>query len=276
MFGSTVLEVAIGLVFCYASVALIVSSINEGIASALKLRSKSLLTGIKDLLNDRGFQGLARDVYNHALVNPIDPGTAVTEQQLKNKPAYVEPRQFALALIDTVQTVPGNFAQLGNDIGNIADPQLRQLLQGMYARADGNLENLRDAVAAWFDTSMDRVSGAYKRQSQLICFLLGFVIAGLFNIDSFHLFHSLWLHPALTEELSRLPAGTDVTSAVARLEALPIGWKGPLTPGIDSLIVVVGWLVTASSALFGAPFWFDLLQRLIQLRGTGAKPGERK
>lgn len=51
MFNSTVLEVAIGLVFCYASVALITSSIYEALASWLGLRSKNLLTGIKSLLN---------------------------------------------------------------------------------------------------------------------------------------------------------------------------------------------------------------------------------
>jgi hypothetical protein len=37
----------------------------------------------------------------------------------------------------------------------------------------------------------------------------------------------------------------------------------------------VGWLVTAAAALFGAPFWFDLLQRLVNLRGTGTKPDEK-
>jgi len=51
MFSSTVLEVAIGLVFCFASVALITSSIYEAISSWLDLRSKTLFTGIKDLLN---------------------------------------------------------------------------------------------------------------------------------------------------------------------------------------------------------------------------------
>ena len=39
-------------------------------------------------------------------------------------------------------------------------------------------------------------------------------------------------------------------------------------------MLFAGWLVTASSALFGSPFWFDLLQRMVQLRGTGKKPDE--
>jgi hypothetical protein len=37
---------------------------------------------------------------------------------------------------------------------------------------------------------------------------------------------------------------------------------------------VVGWLLTASTALFGAPFWFDLMQRVVRMRGTGARPEE--
>jgi hypothetical protein len=35
-------------------------------------------------------------------------------------------------------------------------------------------------------------------------------------------------------------------------------------------------MVTASTTLFGAPFWFDLLQRAVQMRGTGSKPEERR
>jgi hypothetical protein len=35
-----------------------------------------------------------------------------------------------------------------------------------------------------------------------------------------------------------------------------------------------GWLVTASTTLFGAPFWFDLLQRAVQLRSTGTRPDD--
>jgi len=273
MFNSTVLEVAIGLVFCYASVTLIVSSINEGIASALKLRSKTLLVGVKSLLNDKNFQGLAKGIYNHALVNPMEPGTAKTERELRNKPSYIEPQHFALALIDILQTVPGNFAQLGTDINNIADPQLKQLLQRLYMQASGKIENLQNEVADWFDASMERVAGAYKRQTQLTCFLLALLIAGLFNIDSIHLFGSLWQHPALAEEVRSIPAGSDVAEALKGLKELPIGWES-FPPSLDRSLfpVLVGWLITASSALFGAPFWFDLLQRLIQLRGTGAKP----
>ena len=75
MFGSTVLEVAVGLTFCYATVALIVSTVQEALASALQLRARSLLRAIQSMLNDPGFTALARSVYAHALVDPQADGS---------------------------------------------------------------------------------------------------------------------------------------------------------------------------------------------------------
>jgi hypothetical protein len=37
-----------------------------------------------------------------------------------------------------------------------------------------------------------------------------------------------------------------------------------------------GWLVTALATLFGAPFWFDVLQSVTRLKGAGPSPMERK
>jgi hypothetical protein len=36
-----------------------------------------------------------------------------------------------------------------------------------------------------------------------------------------------------------------------------------------------GWLITAFAALFGAPFWFDVLQSVIRLKGSGPSPAEK-
>ncbi len=273
MLNSTILEVAIGLIFCYASVALIVSSINEAIASAFKWRSTSLLEGIKSLLNDPQFNGLARDVYNHGLVCHQDPGNAKSEDDLNNKPSYIHPKHFAIALIDNIQTIPGDFAQLGKDIDNLQDPQLKQLLQGIYGRASGQIESVHTEVAAWFDAGMNRLSGNYKRHSQLYCFIIALFIAGLFNIDSFHLFTTLWQHPSITAGITPPASSTDIPWEM--LMSLPIGWpsNGTLSISAISGIQLAGWLVTASATLFGAPFWFDLLQKLVRLRGTGNKPG---
>ncbi len=70
-----------------------------------------------------------------------------------------------------------------------------------------------------------------------------------------------------------MPAAQDAAQAMRNLMTLPLGW-GTVPSSI--LLAIVGWLVTASTALFGAAFWFDLLQRLINLRGTGQKPGKNQ
>jgi hypothetical protein len=275
MLNSTVLEVAIGLSFCYASVALIVSTIQEALASALRLRARCLLDGIKSMLNDPHFNGLARDLYAHALVNPHDDLHRASSQSVAGKPSYIAPKNFAIALVDQLQTVPGNYAQLGRDIDAIGDPQIRRLLQSMYQRADGDLALFHESLAGWFDGAMERVSGAYKRRALLISLLLSMLLAILLNIDSIHLFRSLWQHPALAAQIAAAPNTLD-PHVLKDFWDLPIGWtEFPPKRDYAFLLQVAGWLITASTALFGAPFWFDLLQRAVQMRGTGAKPEEK-
>jgi hypothetical protein len=275
MLGSTVLELAVGLTFCYATVALIVSTVQEALASALSLRAHTLLDGIKSMLNDQKFAGLARALYSHALVNPHDNGQAANQRALRTKPSYIEPLHFAIALVDAIQTMPGNYAQLGRDIDAIRDTQVKRALQGIYQRAGGNPQAFQDGLAAWFDSSMERISGSYKRRSMLVSLLLSLLLAILFNIDSIHLFRSLWQHPAVAAQLVAAPSSVD-QKTIDALFSLPIGWTTfPPAFNQDFALQVVGWALTASSALFGAPFWFDLLQRTMQLRGTGSKPDEK-
>jgi hypothetical protein len=271
MLGSTVLEVAIGLTFCYGTVALIVSTVQEALASAFRLRANTLLAGIKSMLNDPNFEGLARAVYAHSLVNPHVDGTEVSERDLPNKPSYIEPAHFAIALVDSLWKLPGDFLQLASAIDEIPDPQLRKALQGMYGRAR-DLQHFQEMLAGWFDNAMARMSGAYKRQQMLISLLLSLLLAILLNIDSIHLFRALWQAPALAAHLHDVPGKLDPDTLNALL-ALPIGWTHfPPALSTDFALQVAGWVMTASTALFGAPFWFDLMQRVVRMRGTGEKP----
>ncbi|MFP5392396.1 MAG: hypothetical protein ACLGI6_12780 [Gammaproteobacteria bacterium] len=270
MFGSTVLEVAVGLTFCYATVALIVSTVQEALASALRLRARMLLDGVRAMLGDPGFTGLARSVYHHALVNPHDSAPD-NPRALAGKPGYIAPRDFAIAVLEAVQTIPGDFAQLGRDIDALDDPAVKRALQGFYQRAAGDAAAFEAAVTNWFNAAMERVSGAYKRKAMVISLLLSLLLAVLFNIDSIHLFRALWQHPALAAHISAAPSSVD-PRAIDALMTLPIGWHD-FPPRLDAsfALSVAGWLLTASTALFGAPFWFDLMKRTVQVRGE-AKP----
>jgi hypothetical protein len=273
MLGSTVLEVAIGLTFCYGTVALIVSTLQEALAAAFRLRANTLLAGVKSMLNDPRFDGLARAVYMHPLVNPHTDGTEPSERDMRTRPSYIEPAHFAIALVDTLWKAPGDFAQLGNAIETIPDPQVRQVMRGLYGRAR-DLQQFQEMLAGWFDNAMARMSGTYKRRQLLISLLLALLLAILFNIDSIHLFRTLWQQPALAAHLHDAPGALD-PAVFDALMALPIGWtKFPPVPDADFALQAAGWIVTASTALFGAPFWFDLMQRVVRMRSTGARPEE--
>ena len=50
------------------------------------------------------------------------------------------------------------------------DDQMTTMLTGMADRAGGDITKMRDAIASWFDAGMDRVSGSYKRWTQVFCF----------------------------------------------------------------------------------------------------------
>jgi len=71
MFGSNMIEVAVGLTFFYVLLALICSTINEWIVTLLKLRSKNLHKGIKALLEDPTSHDLAQAVYEHPLITGL-------------------------------------------------------------------------------------------------------------------------------------------------------------------------------------------------------------
>jgi hypothetical protein len=51
---------------------------------------------------------------------------------------------------------------------------------------------------------------------------------------------------------------------------LPIGWKQH--KGYSLWYEILGWILTTIALSFGAPFWFDLLKRLVNVRNTGLKP----
>ena len=272
MFNSTVLEVAIGLAFCYGILALVVATLQETLAAAFQLRAGMLHDAIGRMLGDPQSEGVARALYTHPLVNPR-AGPLAPGERPATKPSYIEPASFALALLDAIR---GSQDSLEADIAAVPDPQLKRTLQTLYLQAGGDRQRFQAALAGWFSTAMERLSGVYKRRQLLISFLVSLLLTILFNIDSIHLFQILWQHPALAAHITTVPTGID-PDVIAKLRVLPIGWQ-VFPPVLDAQFALqaAGWLVSASTTLFGAPFWFDILQRAINLRSTGAKPAPLK
>ncbi|GLQ87376.1 hypothetical protein [Dyella flagellata] len=272
MFGSIVLEVATGMIVCFGSVALISSSVQEAAASMFRLRARTLLTGVTQLLNGHS---LVLDIYNHALVNPRGDGRAdsLAKLSMKLAPSYIAPVNFARALVDVLSGGRVAFANLRPMLEAISDAQIRSCLCGMYDRAAGDAAAFEKQLADWFDSAMDRISGAYKRHAQFLAFVFALAISITFNIDACHVLTQLWTMSAAGLFHLPVPSSTPgVNDALSALGQLPIGWGAPPVWSVNVLYAVAGWLITASSSLFGAPFWFGLLGKVTNLRGAGGKP----
>jgi hypothetical protein len=307
MFNSAVLDLATGLVFCFLTVSLATGTIVEAIASFLALRAKTLRTGIGQLLNDANFTGLAKQLYDHAAVNPRGSGSGTTSSTFqKTDPAYIDRQLFGQAMLDILKisptiaanpAAPPTVAALKVAVGAVlqSDPQIKNLLDGIIERSVGDPNKIKAELVAWFDNAMDRVSGYYKRWTQVISFVVALALAALLNVDAVHVATVLWEQPKLVEQL-KIPTdtgtaaaggtgapATDVKALLQEMDTtLPIGWQNGRWAGTFQssnpsvfFIALIGWLITAVSTLFGAPFWFDMLQNFIRLKGTGPSPVEK-
>jgi hypothetical protein len=266
MFSSTILDVIIGLVAVFLAVSLLTSAVTEAISTLIGLRAKTLLAGIKQLLNDPGLTGLAGAVYRHGLVNPLSDGSIGPEGKPTVTPSYIDSAHFASALIDSVQRAAGQAAALDQAIGKIADPQVRNTLEVLYQRAAGKADAFHIEVARWFDTSMDRVSGIYKRWAKLLTFVIGLLAAFALNADPVHIGETLWQRPVAAADLAKIQpaAPTDTITPTQQTNALIqqidsaaplLGWDGftagPRGRGLGLALTIMGWLITAGTTCSG-------------------------
>ncbi len=217
---------------------------------------------------------------------------------------------------------------------NILPHSVRESLTTLAHRAQtrtqqaGNeLSQFRQEVALWFDRSMDRASGVYKRNAKGVALLLGFALAVMTNSDSFHIVGRLSsdesLRKVIAEEAVRVKSTIDQSRPLAeqlrdvKLKTddalsdltIPVGWRGanlsrqfecnpeadlndlgkaclnaddlqPVTAFIGILVkeplrflkIVIGWLISGIAISMGAPFWFDVLGKFINVRNTGSRP----
>ena len=319
MFGSQILEVAIGVVFVFLLVSIMCSAIREGIEAWRKSRAAYLEHGIRELLHDTGAVGLARDLYQHPLVSGLYGGGYVEGRRRThptllakggNLPSYIPTRNFALALMDMAARGPLTDVVSGDaeapaltlenmrrNVAGLRSPPVQRVLLTAIDAAEGNINNAQATIERWYDSAMDRVSGHYKRSTSWVIFWIGLALAVALNVNAITLADYLYRNDSAREMLvARAQSAVADTGylersyreAKATLDSanLPIGWSSgwgaPHPRGdrigfdvwSDLLAPVLGLLLTALAATFGAPFWFDLLNKMMVIRST-VKPHEK-
>ena len=365
-----ILDVAIGTVFVFLLFSLVVTALNEIILSALDQRAAFLKEGLQELLGagEPDAKINVAKLLNHGLISALSRGKygADPKKVTQGVPSYIPGKSFVLAILSLLDgdQLGTDLAALKSKLDALPDTKLKHSLLALYADANGDAQRFKANIENWFNESMDRVGGWYKRKAQTCLFWLALGIAVACNVDSLRIIRALSTDPKLRESMvvqatsyaaEHKPAGgtaakietTQITTPPLALIApppgtasdaapapspggasekptaserinnfkdaigdlgvagIPMGWtenggqrlldclprletifsrdfwtkqlwteKTPASGGLW-LAALAGWLVTALAASLGAPFWFDTLNRIIDIRANGRAPEEK-
>jgi len=229
---------------------------------------------------------------------------------LIKKPAYLEASAFSDILGDVLSKPAGVAATspilmaniqsyvntgLGNNEG------LKNILQLFIEQANGDVQRFKLLVEDWFNDTMKRVTGWYKRQSNFSLLLIGFLLALAFNVDTIKIVKNLSVNKSARRALAananaylkgNNPPGDantkDSRYYLGRIDSLyhnevtagnkilGLGWDSPsdIRKRAHDPMFYAGLLLTAIAVSLGAPFWFDLLNKFINLRAAGKRPAD--
>ncbi|MGB0723527.1 MAG: hypothetical protein ACPGU7_14145 [Gammaproteobacteria bacterium] len=298
MFGMETLDILIGLVTLYLAFGIAATACVEAIAALFRLRAKNLQTAIGELFSGN----LAADtkvvdaIYASPLVETLSRGK-------RGLPSYL-PRSLVAEVVTTAVVAGRAGEALADSIARLPDKtpdgepnRFKLLLQHFADRAGGDLGRFQAGIEAHFDAVMERASGWYKRKAQAITLAVAAVLVIGANLDTVEIARTLATSPEVRESLLQVatrelaqerknadtPIGTvaDTNAALVRTQeaialtgaaSLGIGWQThPVEPG-GWITKAFGLLVSLLAVSLGAPFWFNVLRNLVNLRASGAVP----
>lgn len=318
MFGSIILETVIGVIFIYLLISLFCTALNEGISNILKIRANTLYKWIGNFLGDglKDNQKLIDIFYKNALIKNLQNKSSLIDSILgyilknpdRNKPAYIPANVFSLVVLDKVLKVYDTNPNLLNaskygliDMIN-AEPKnpaeklpdnLKQALLMLAKTADNKIENMKTNLEKYFDDAMERVTGWYKRSTNVIILFLSIAICASFNVDTIGIVNKLDKDTSMRQALSSyaiLTTNSEMTNANSSIQKtlndindtvtntqIPIGWNNiskeipnnsPIWLYIEKAL---GILISALAVSLGSPFWFNMLEDVIKLTGVEPK-----
>lgn len=176
------------------------------------------------------------------------------------------------------------------------------------------LEAVRSELANCFHEVGDRATGWYRRRAQWMALVFAVPIVLLTNADAIRLAKVMYQQPALRAQMAtlgeqlaaqgpkpdapkppetpkppkapELDAGRQQLQALVERTDLPLGWpeirfepngdrtEVSLVQAIQEREKLVGLLLSVLAASLGAPFWFQLLNKLVSLRSAGKAGAE--
>jgi hypothetical protein len=300
MFSSSILDTLIALIFIYFLLSTLVSCTIEYYAQKTKRRSVELKKSINKILNDSENLNFASLLYAHPMIKEF-------REKVNSLPSYVDSKTFSKVLIDLIQKQGSDKSKVGfesfiNGINTLKNGDLKTTLQ-LFVNNSKEISELELQIQHWYESYMDRATGWYKKGMRQPLFLISAIYVVLFNVNFIdiakHVYQNESIRSAIVVDanaaVQNQPKFTEadiqkLKSQLTKEYELPIGWglneqeklgNGGLTNFFKKLAKVIydkgighvfwGYLISAFIMSFGAPFWFDILKKVVNMRGGGLK-----
>lgn len=240
----TVLQTIISISFLMLVFSTIASGIVEWLAAYRHLRPRLLKESLLVLLASTRKKSLAVYLFEH----PIIEGLSIGGQF----PSYIPAPHFAMALIELAIDTTGltnttKKVVVRDTIVNTSHKitfKEKQIIDALIAE-ETNIRVVQARIEKWFQDSMQRVTGVYKRRTNLALFFTALALAAAFNINLISL---TW-------------------TSLNGQGQFQLGW----THSTFEWTTIPGVLFAAVGMSLGSPVWFELLNRFVNLRQSGPK-----
>lgn len=283
-----ILEIAIGIVMAWLIISVAALEVQNIITAILNLKADFLEQSILDMF--RGEQSLVEQFYAHPAIQVLHKTNLFGK---KIKPAYIPNDAFAEVLLEMFIELGSEEDRTEQAIANLKAITQNEQLNYFIKRLLPDVDVQTAAIKArnmhtkavtfktnaenWFNTSMTKASSWYREKAKLIALIIGVFLAAIFNVDSIQIVEQLWREPTLRQSLVAQAQTMDETAgvtSVADLEAryedlkLPVGWGDETRPDAWQgwALKVLGLFISGLAAMQGAPFWFDMLKKLLNLK----------
>ncbi len=312
MFGLPILEVAIGLSFAYLLLALICTAVNETIAGITRRRAHFLEKGIKSLLGSD--PDLEKKVFEHPLIVSLaskegtkpsylpasrfalalmdvltgkgkqaDDVEALRDGMKTIKSTSLQ-TSLSAVLADSTQTLATNQRKIeawyNDEMDRVSGWYKRRTILWIWLLAIVltlalNADSIQMSRTLWVNQAVRSAvveSAKSRAQREQPEALLPLAVHQEPN--------------APKKATALLPHNNDVLTKEEQSELSQLtGWSDDIKQWSQktgwfriwyAVSHIIGWMLTIVAISLGAPFWFDILNRFMNIRSAGRAPDESR
>lgn len=303
MSGLQLLETSIGLIFIYLILSLIATAITEAFLGFYQSREKNLRRALLTFFQesdkktsqftDKSEINLSTYFFGQPLYKSLNPGN-----DGKRTPSLLTGNSFIIILKAALDDLDPRQEDFEKTLEKIHPEPLRRMFLSIWKQSEKKKELFYYDIENWFKIATEKSRDWFKWHAFAVSFVVGFIIAVFANADTNRMITVITFDTEVRRNLidmasdytkgddqfsKNLKANSEelYTQITTIQKTSVLGWKdlpslqktGDFFSSIfwcENLEYILqripGWIITVFAISIGAPFWFDLLHKLVGLR----------